>query len=83
MIIFIACLLGAIRALLDPYLEQARKAGLPAWLEATNKHAQDVYHHFGFKVAEEVIIGKGNIDESGNIVSGGEGVTIYGMIAEP
>jgi hypothetical protein len=83
MVLFIVCLLGAIRALFEPYLEQAQQSGLPTWLEATNKHAHDVYLHFGFKLAEEVVIGKGNIDERGNIVSGGEGVTIYGMIAEP
>jgi hypothetical protein len=83
MILFIVCILGAIRALFEPYLEQAQKSGLPTWLEATNKHARDVYLHFGFKLAEEFVVGKGKIDERGYIVSGGEGVTIYGMIAEP
>ncbi|CZR67880.1 uncharacterized protein PAC_17779 [Phialocephala subalpina] len=74
---------GAIRALFDPCLLQARKAGLPAWVEATNAHARDVYVHFGFKVVEVVVIGKGSIDANGNFVSGGRGVTTYGMLAEP
>jgi len=74
---------GAIRALFEPYLHQAREAGLPAWLEATNEHARDVYAHFGFKVVEEVVIGEGKIDERGNLVDGGKGVVIYGMIVEP
>jgi hypothetical protein len=32
---------------------------------------------------EEVVIGEGSIDRNGNLVSGGKGVVIYGMIAEP
>lgn len=64
-------------------MKQARDAGLPAWLEATNQHARDVYAHFGFKVVEEVVIGKGSIAPNGDLVAGGEGVVIYGMIAEP
>ena len=75
--------LGAVRALFDPYLQQAREAGLPAWLEATNVHARDVYAHFGFKVVEEITIGGGSVDKNGNRVPGGEGVVIYGMIVEP
>ncbi|KAF8853230.1 hypothetical protein BDZ45DRAFT_629291 [Acephala macrosclerotiorum] len=74
---------GAIRALFEPYLLQAREAGLPAWVEATNAHARDVYAHFGFRVVEEVVIGEGSIDANGDFVSGGKGVVTYGMIAEP
>jgi hypothetical protein len=74
---------GVIRALFEPYLQQAQEAGLPAWVEATNEHARDVYAHFGFKVIEEVVIGEGSIDRDGNLVSGGKGVVIYGMISEP
>lgn len=72
-----------IRALFEPYLQRAQEAGLPAWLEATNEHARDVYAHFGFKVVGEVIIGQGTIDSNGSVVEGGEGVIIYGMIKEP
>lgn len=53
------------------------------WLEATTPHARDVYSYFGFKVAEEVVIGEGSIDDNGNLVSGGKGLLIYGMIVEP
>ncbi len=75
--------IGVIRALLEPYLLQAREVGLPTWLDATNEHARDVYAHFGFEVVEEVVIGKGCLDGKGNLVPGGEGVTVYGMIAKP
>jgi hypothetical protein len=75
--------IGAIRALFEPYLKQAQEANVPAWLEATNTHARDVYAHFGFQVVEEVIIGKGRVARNGNLEAGGEGVVIYGMIVEP
>lgn len=74
---------GVIRAVMEPYLQKAQEQGLPVWLEATNEHARDVYAYFGFKVVEEVVIGKGSIDENGNLVEGGKGVVIYGMIKEP
>lgn len=80
---FLPLLVGVIRALFEPYLLQSLQAGLPAWVEATNAHARDVYAHFGFKVVEEVIIGEGSIDANGNFVSGGKGVVTYGMLAEP
>ncbi|TVY80743.1 Uncharacterized protein LSUE1_G002553 [Lachnellula suecica] len=74
---------GAIRALFQPFLLKAEEAGLPTWVEATNDHARDVYIHFGFKVVEEVKIGEGSVDGTGNLVPGGSGVVIYGMIKEP
>jgi hypothetical protein len=42
-----------------------------------------VYAHFGFNVVEEVVIGGGSIDRNGNLVEGGKGVVIYGMLKEP
>lgn len=76
-------MLGVIRAVIEPYLQKAQDADLPVWLEATNEHARDVYAHFGFKVVEEVVIGEGSIDRNGNLVKGGKGVIIYGMLKEP
>ena len=76
-------MLGAIRALFEPYLQKAREAGRPVWLESTNEHARDVYTHFGFKVMEEVTIGQGSVDENGSRVKGGKGIVIYGMLKEP
>ena len=76
-------MLGAIRALFEPYLQKAQEAGLPVWLESTNEHARDVYTHFGFKVMQEVLIGQGTLDGNGNRVEGGKGIVIYGMLKEP
>lgn len=72
-----------VRALLEPFLQQARAAGLPAWVEANGEHARDVYTHFGFRVVEEVVIGKGLVDQCGNRTARGEGIVIYAMILEP
>ncbi|KAK4943429.1 hypothetical protein LTR10_016920 [Elasticomyces elasticus] len=72
---------GAVRGLIEPYLQKAREDNLPAWLEATNSHARDVYTHFGFKVVDDFRIGKGIVNGQGWIEHNGEGVLIYAMIA--
>ncbi|KAF5858057.1 hypothetical protein ETB97_004926 [Aspergillus alliaceus] len=74
---------GVIRALLEPYMQRAREAGLPSWLEANTEHARDIYIHFGFRVVEEIAIGEGCVDKFGNLLRGGEGIIIYAMVAEP
>ena len=45
--------------------------------------SRDVYTHLGFKEVEQIQIGKGKTDKTGNLKEGGEGITIYCMIAEP
>jgi hypothetical protein len=52
-------------------------------VEASTVHARDVYAHLGFRSVEDVTVGEGHIDEEGNNVVGGKGVTLYGMVAEP
>jgi ribosomal protein S18 acetylase RimI-like enzyme len=75
---------GVARALIQPYLEKAAEEGLPAYLEATNEHAKNVYEHMGFKVVERVLVGKDLADERGNKVGkGGSGFYFWAMIAEP
>ena len=56
---------------------------MPAWLEATTVRSRDVYAHLGFKEVEQIQIGAGKADKTGNLREGGEGLTIYIMIAEP
>jgi hypothetical protein len=74
---------GLIRALIDPFLQKAADQGVPAWLEATNKHSRDVYEHLGFREVDQIRIGAGQADQTGNLIAGGEGITIFCMIAEP
>jgi hypothetical protein len=52
-------------------------------LEATTIRSRDVYAHLGFKEVEQIKIGAGKADKTGNLVEGGEGITIFCMIAEP
>jgi hypothetical protein len=67
---------------IEPFLQKAREQNVPVWLEATNRHARDVYAHFGFQVADEVRIGKGVINADGWAEQGGEGVLLWGMMIE-
>jgi hypothetical protein len=71
---------GSINAVLKPYLDRARAEGVPAWLEATNPQAMRVYQHYGFRVVETIVIGKGKVDQCGWPKEDGEGVTAYAMI---
>jgi hypothetical protein len=75
--------LGVVRALIEPYLLRAQEERLPVFVEASSVHARDVYAHLGFRTVEDVTVGEGHIDEEGNNVVGGKGVTLYGMVAEP
>jgi hypothetical protein len=72
---------GTVHALIKPYFQKAQEAGQPACVEATNEHARDVSAHFGFQVVERIVIGEGIADLTGNLVPGGDGIRIYGMIA--
>lgn len=73
--------LGAIRGVIDPFIEKARQQGVPLWLEAISEHARDVYTHLGFRVVETVVIGAGTINEHGWVEDGGPGVKCWGMVA--
>ena len=66
--------------LIMPLVERARQDGHPVWLEASNMHACDVYLRLGFRVVEERKVGKGRCDELGNLVHGGQGVTVWAMV---
>jgi hypothetical protein len=73
---------GAISAVVLPFLQRARDEAVPAWLEATYPHAVSIYQHFGFRICEEVTVGKGQCDGRGYPSSGEEatGVKAWGMI---
>ncbi|KAL1968079.1 hypothetical protein VTN77DRAFT_2209 [Rasamsonia byssochlamydoides] len=73
---------GAVRALIDPYLQRARAQGLPVWLEAVTEHSRQVYKHLGFREVAQVRIAVSKANARGEFQEGGEGLLIYGMIAE-
>lgn len=70
-------------SLIRPYLETAKRSGLPVWVAASNAHARDVYIHLGFKLVESMVVGKGRIDSLGNRDVNGEGTGLWGLIIEP
>ena len=76
---------GSINAVMLPFLQRAQAENVPAWLEATTPQAVKVYEHFGFRVVEEIVIGKGSLDAQGwpSIDGNGEGVTAWAMIYDP
>lgn len=43
---------GAVRAVLEPFIAQARRNGEPLWLVAGNERARNVYGYFGFRVVK-------------------------------
>lgn len=71
---------GAISAVVKPWLKRAEEEDVPIWLEATYRHAVDVYEHWGFRLVEVVTVGKGSRSAEGWPEEGGEGVSGYAMI---
>lgn len=65
-----------------PFIERARKDGHAVWLEASNLHARDVYLKLGFRVVEELKVGKNRCDVMGNLARGGEGISVWAMMME-
>lgn len=65
-----------------PFVERARKEGCAVCLDASNPHARDVYLSLGFRAAEELKVGEGRCDESGNLIEGGKGITVWSMVID-
>ncbi|RAO66336.1 uncharacterized protein BHQ10_002348 [Talaromyces amestolkiae] len=73
---------GVVRALIDPYLHRARAAGIPVWLEAISEHGRQVYEHLSFRTVAEVRLGVGKVNGNGELDKKGEGLVVFGMMAE-
>ncbi|OQV06814.1 hypothetical protein CLAIMM_11334 [Cladophialophora immunda] len=70
----------AFRACMDYFLKKARHEGVPVWLETASENAMKEYEGLGFRVCEEVVIGKGRVNEKGWPTEGGKGVVTWAMI---
>lgn len=55
----------------------------PIWLEATTWESKALYLKHGFQTIEEINMGKGVVDSNGRAKTGGEGITIWGMLWRP
>lgn len=75
-------MIGAVRALFEPYFQKARQEGIPLWLEAISEHSRLVYEHLSFQTVAQVRVGVGKVNGRGEFDENGEGLVIYGMIAE-
>jgi hypothetical protein len=49
---------GAVRAIIEPFVERAKRDRMPIWCVAGNERARDVYAYFGFEVVQVVYSGE-------------------------
>ena len=49
---------GAVRAVMEPFLQRAKEERLPVWCVAGNERARNVYAYFGFRVVKVVYSGE-------------------------
>jgi len=71
---------AAVRACVEPFLNKAKEEDIPVWLEASTEQTKDEYASLGFRVCEEVVMGKGRVNAKGWPTEGGEGVQCWAMI---
>lgn len=74
---------GLASKLVAQYQEKAAAENVPIWIEATTAHSRDVYARQGFRVVQDMCLGKGTHAASGVMEKGGPGVVLYTMIWWP
>lgn len=55
----------------------------PIWLEATTENSMRLYERLEFEHVESWVLGKGEVDATGEAEKGGEGVRVWAMIWHP
>lgn len=65
------------------YLDKAKAADVPIFLEASSRESKDEFESWGFKAVEEVPVGAGRVDQRGWPTEGGAGVSVWGMVFNP
>lgn len=63
-------------------LKQGRDERVPVWLETANESAKNEYEELGFRMCEEVVIGKGMVSSKGWPQQGGDGVRTWALILD-
>lgn len=77
---------GLASEIVRRWQRKAAEDQLPIWLEATSPKSRDVYERQGFKVVEEMRLGKGTHTEKGDRVTDGgaaHGVPLWAMVWWP
>ena len=64
------------------FVKKAKDEGVPVWLETASDKSKKEYEELGFRIAEEVVIGKGRVSGKGWPQEGGEGVRTWAMICD-
>ncbi|RMZ78835.1 hypothetical protein DV738_g3620, partial [Chaetothyriales sp. CBS 135597] len=72
----------AVDAVVKPILDRAEQEGVPVWTEASTGASRAERERWGFRVAEEVAVGKGRVGANGLPKQGGEGVRVWAMILD-
>ena len=49
---------GAVRAIIEPFVERSKEEKVPIWCVAGNERARDVYAYFGFEVVKVIYSGE-------------------------
>jgi hypothetical protein len=73
---------ASVVACMDEFLNKAKMEAVPVYLETASEESKREYESLGFRVCEEVIVGKGRVDATGWPAEGGEGVTTWAMILD-
>ncbi len=71
---------ACVKACIEPFLTRAKEEGVPVWLETASESSKRDYENLGFRVCEEVVIGKGRVNAKGWPDKDGEGVKTWAMI---
>jgi hypothetical protein len=71
---------AAAKAILQPIIDKAIHEEVPVWAEASLIGKREEYEKLGFRAAEEVIVGKGRVNEYGWPAQNGAGVRCWGLL---
>ena len=74
---------GLASTLIKRYQTIATKEQVPIYLESTTPHSRDIYANLGFKIVEDIVLGKGKAAPDGTTLEGGGGVRCWAMIWRP
>jgi hypothetical protein len=74
---------GLCSQIMKEYQRIAAQEQLPIWLEATTEKSMLLYKKLGWRLVDELVIGKGKANADGVRCKGGEGVKIWTMLWQP
>lgn len=70
----------AVKDAMTVFLDKAKAADVPIFLEASSLESKNEFESWGFKAVEEAAVGQGKVDARGWPTQGGSGVKVWGMV---